>query len=97
MSGSAGLLDGVKKHVVTCYLHTMSSAADEARRRRAEQRRGRVTVERKRLGDPDELGPFGVEGMALAWQLSVAAHASVCVSVLRRRNPVIVTLRSRSS
>ncbi len=44
----------------------------EARRRRAEARRGRVTLRWVRPGDeePGPLGPFGASGVALTTQLS---------------------------
>jgi hypothetical protein len=50
-------------------------ADDLARRERATRRRAAMTVTLVRPGLPEEPGPFGLEAMALACQLTRAAYA----------------------
>ena len=56
-----------------CTLRVMVDA-DEARRARAAERRGRIVLRKTHLGDEVDLDPIrGVEAMALAAQLSLHA------------------------
>ena len=89
-------LDPIDDAGQTRYTQRVSDADHAARRARAAQRRAAMTITLAATDAPEALGPFGLEAMVLACQLTRAAYAVAGVHHRAApRSAMAVSLRTR--